>query len=153
MPLNVLSDTDIIKVRTQYYLAIENEKEAKNLESLLSGIHPKSTTLVGYEGASKMLLAKHAFLPTQKFSYFNKGKQILEESIAKEPQNIELIFLRYGIQTTCPSFLKYNQNLERDRKMLIAEVKAIKDRDLKNRILTFLITKSNLSDAERSMIQ
>lgn len=149
----MISDADIIKVRTQYYLAIGSEKEAKNLESLLGSIHPKSTTLNGYEGASKMLMAKHAFLPNQKFSYFNKGKQILDEAISKEPQNIELIFLRYGIQTTCPSFLKYNQNLDKDRKMLITEVKGIKDRDLKNRILTFLITKSNLTDAERSAIQ
>lgn len=153
MPLNVLTDTDILKVRTQYYLAIESEKEARVLESLLGEIKPKTTTLLGYEGASKMLMAKHVFMPNQKFSYFNKGKEILEGAITKEAGNIELVFLRFGIQSTCPSFLKYNQSLEKDRKMLITEVKNLKDRDLKNRILTYLITKSNLTDAERSLIQ
>jgi hypothetical protein len=153
MPLNVLTDTDILKVRKQYYLAIESEKEARVLESLLGEIKPKTTTLLGYEGASKMLMAKHVFMPNQKFSYFNKGKEILEGAITKEAGNIELVFLRFGIQSTCPSFLKYNQSLEKDRKMLITEVKNLKDRDLKNRILTYLITKSNLTDAERSLIQ
>ncbi len=152
-PINISSDNDIIKIRNQYYLAISEEGETRKLLNILENISIKSSLILGYEGASKMLLAKHVFLPNQKFSFFNDGKKILESAISSDPSSLELLFLRFSIQSSCPSFLKYNQSLEKDRKSLVSGVKFLNDKDLKTRILTYLITKSNLTEAERKQIQ
>jgi hypothetical protein len=84
---------------------------------------------------------------------FVEGKAILEEAIKNDPKNIELIFLRYPVQLNAPSILDYNQNVASDKKTLVNEVKSIKDKDLKSRILVFLLSDGKLTEAERKAIQ
>ncbi|MCF8253908.1 MAG: hypothetical protein K9H61_13680 [Bacteroidia bacterium] len=147
------NNQEIASIREQYHQAIYEEKAAVDLSKAMGLIQNKSTLELAYQGATQMLLAKYAFLPNQKYSNFISGKALLEQAILKEPSNIELIYLRYGIQLNAPSFLSYQQNLEADKMFLIEHVKAVADKDLHKRILVLLLAQGKLTDAERKLLQ
>ncbi|OYU97684.1 MAG: hypothetical protein CFE21_05170 [Bacteroidetes bacterium B1(2017)] len=151
LPIN--PSKELIEMRDHFHHAIKDEKAANSLESSLSQISEKTSTQQGYEGANKMILAKYATLPTRKYSLYVNGKTLLETAISKDPENIELIYLRFIIQTNSPSFLGYNQNLGSDRAFLLEHTKALTDKDLKTRISTFLVIEGKLSEAERKKLQ
>jgi len=146
-------DKDLLTMRAEYYQAINSEEIAVKLDKELGAISNKTFLQMGYFGANKMILAKFAFWPNTKYALLVEGKAILEEAIKNDPKNIELIFLRYPVQLNAPSILDYNQNVASDKKTLVNEVKSIKDKDLKSRILVFLLSDGKLTEAERKAIQ
>lgn len=97
----------------------------------------------GYKGAIMMVMAKHLFNPYNKWKSFGDGKKLLEQSILSEPENLELIYLRFCIQTNAPGFLGYNANIPNDRRLLKDNVEQIKDKSLKVKIITYLTLVEN----------
>ena len=79
-------------------------------------------------------MAKHAVNPLSKYSYFNKGKKALDNAVSKDPNNLEIRFMRYISQEQTPAFLGYNKDLKNDKTFILAEYKKSKDEDLNKRI-------------------
>ena len=140
---------NLLDVRKAYYLAVDNEESLKAFETMLINFNNPDNTILGYIGMSFMLKAKYAWLPNDKWEYFNKGKKFLESAISKDPNNIELKFMRFCIQNNTPSFLRYNKNLETDKWHIFKLFSAILDDDLKFRISNYmLVEKVKLTEAE-----
>lgn len=140
------------EIRQAYELAANDETIANNLLKKVDLLSSTSTTMEGYKGAITMMLAKFQFNPVSKFSYFNKGKAILEQAIVKDKNNIEIIYLRYCIQCNVPSFLDYKNNIPTDKQFLLSNLSKLKDNDLKIRIMSFLKSSGNLSAAEYKLL-
>ena len=92
----------------------------------------KDNTIIAYVGANTLLQSKFSENIIQKFNCFEKGKQIIEQAIKNDPDNIEIIFLRYLNQINSPWFLNYKQNISEDYELLISNVNFINDPYLKN---------------------
>jgi hypothetical protein len=84
-----------------------------------------------------MLKAKYESNPFTKLSYFNEGKDLIERSILRDPNNIELRYIRFTIQRNLPGFLNYDQDIFRDSITVAKQVRYLKDVDLKNRITNY----------------
>lgn len=127
------------EVRAFFDKAIYNETEAiklcKNYETSLDVIEQ------GYVAATIITRAKFVINPYKKYAYFEQGKIKLEALLNKYPDEVELRFIRYMIQTNIPSFLGYKSALKTDRLFLVTQVTAIKDQDLKTRITAYLAAK------------
>ncbi len=132
---------DLQKVRKYYYLAIDSEEKFKEFENILVKCSNPDNTILGYIGMSFMLKAKYAWLPNYKMEYFTKGKNFLESAISKDPNNIELKFMRFCVQNDTPRFLSYKMNLEKDKNFLIKSFPSIKDKDLKQKIASYMLEK------------
>ena len=97
--------------------------EAKGIDDLDAIINLKLTNstefnqniMVGYRGICTAMKAEYTFWPLIKLRYFNKGVEILENSIATRAC-LENIYLRLLLQLNTPAFLKYNENIENDLK-------------------------------------
>ena len=63
-----------------------------------------------------------------KLFYFQKGKKILESSIKKNPNSVELRFLRYTIQKNLPRFLFYYNHMDKDLIFFINNINSITDK-------------------------
>ncbi len=104
--------------RAAFYKAMASDnKEAINAQlSLLqkSGITEKAA----YEGALLMKKASVISRPFEKLNLFKSGHGKLEAAIAADRDNVEYRFLRLMIQEHAPKFLKYNDNLAEDAKMV-----------------------------------
>lgn len=145
------SNLSITEVRNAYEKAVYSEQVANELLDKLNSTN--NNTLLGYKGTVTMMMAKHVFSPYKKLNYFKNGKEILEQTILKEPLNIELRFLRFSIQSNSPKFLEYHSNLQSDKLFLLKEVKTLTDADLKQRITNFLLKSSEVNKTEKLTLQ
>ncbi len=147
------SNKSLSEIRSLYHASIYSADQSKEIINYFDS-KPSSTPIeLAYEGASRMVRAKHVFFPTEKLSTFQKGKTLVEEAIKKEPNSIEIRYLRFSIQLGSPSFLAYRSNLSEDRKFIINHYSEVKDIELKTRLKDFLIKEANLSIEERKIIK
>jgi len=130
---------EIEEVRLLFHKAESSQKLCVELIELLEPYNEKNNALLsGYKACATMLMAKHLINPFSKFSYFKRGKIMLEKAIQFDQRNIELRFLRYTIQTNVPSFLNYSDNKENDRVFLDQSLSKMNDQKLKNIISAYL---------------
>lgn len=94
---------------------VENRTTAESFlkrEIIVSDLKDK-ITINAYKGVCKMMMAEYVSNPISKYSWFNEGKDMLEQSI-KMNRNVENIHLRLMVQLNAPSFLGYGTNIEKD---------------------------------------
>lgn len=108
----------------------------------------------GYQAMYMFMMAQHSSDLFSKWSYFHKGKKLLEEVISQNPDNIELKFLRFMIQTNIPAILGYNTDIHTDKKELMYALtnKKIIDTDLEQRIKQLLKKNSYLTEKEKQIL-
>lgn len=124
------------------YLERANADANKCLEfyEVMDRHKDESPTAQGYFALATMIQAKRFGNPFTKLSYFNKGKKILEEAIEENPDNPELRFLRFAVQTKVPAILMYYGDLESDQLILDTYLETNND-GLAERIRRFYVLK------------
>ena len=148
----VAQQPSLEEVRSLYQKAESSEKAAKSLLELLDETAEDEPLLLAYKASGTMLMAKHAFSPFSKMSYFKKGKKMLQRAVDTAPDNVEIRFLRFAIQASTPSFLGYKDFMEEDKKFLLKELPKLEDRALKQLVLPFLLNSEYLTEAEKRLI-
>lgn len=151
MLLAPLEHLSVTYMRSAYEQATGNEKAARELLSRLSA--EQGTIACGYKGAVTMIMAKHVFNPYKKLDWFTSGKDQLEKAISANPQLTELRYLRLTIQCNTPSFLHYNNNIRGDISHIMASLPSIDDKDLRTRMIKFLLACKHITSAERLTLQ
>jgi uncharacterized protein YfkK (UPF0435 family) len=81
----------------------------------------------------------------------------ISKAVNAMPNNIEIRFLRYSIQSNTPAFLGYSKNLKEDRNVMVS---ALVNRSLVNsnkklfsEIYQFLVDENSLSQSEKNIIE
>jgi hypothetical protein len=145
----------MVQLRSQYYKASEDNKEAERFLKSLSSETESNPLTYGYRGMAELISAKHSINPYSKINHFVKGKGYLEKAIQLSPENPELRWLRFSVQTNAPSFLAYNSNIPMDKKyllkVLLKEVSV--DADLYQRVLEFSLQSPDFTKEEKEKIR
>ena len=130
------SSNDLYKVRELYFKVSLEEEELETFENYLNKkIKTSNPEIEGYKCVLWFLKAKEYYNPYKKYEAFSEGKKQLELLITKNPNSIELRFLRLTIQDNLPSFLGYDDNITEDNKFIKKNIKSLKnDLDLIKRI-------------------
>lgn len=139
--------------RKAYDEAVYKASAGKTFLAQAEKLNPTEPLIMGYVGAVKMIMAKHYINPWSKLNSFNQGKELLEKALTLQPEVIELVFLRFSIQSNSPTFLQYNQHLSKDKTFLLNNVASLKDKTLKDKIINYLLTSEALSPAEKQKLQ
>lgn len=141
------------KVRASYKDAAGDKEKVPFFNALLSSVTTDDRVeLLGYKGAGIALKGKHAKKLKDKRDLFIEGVTLLENTIAKAPNNVELRFIRIGIQENVPKLLKYKANIEEDKLVLLAKYQNIKDKDLKNHIGAYIQQSTVFTAQEKQKI-
>ena len=141
------------EVRSLYEKSVNDESACKKLIEILSPYNENSNPLfTGYKASAIMMMAKHVFNPFSKMSYFKKGKKILENAVKADDKNVELRFLRFNVQTHMPSFLGYNNDIERDKTFLETSFRKISDESLKEFLLPYLKNSDYISADKKKQL-
>lgn len=119
MMLVPYNNPDINLVRTNYSIAVQDKNLCKRMIEELEQSKEKSAVYLAYLGGYQTIWAHHVFSPMSKFSTFKKGKKNIELAISKEPENVEIRYIRFMVQKNAPSFLGYNGNLKEDKDYMI----------------------------------
>ncbi|WP_236709623.1 hypothetical protein [Elizabethkingia ursingii] len=124
---------DLEFVRSNYNKAVTDKSLcALMIKDLLQT--DSDAVLFAYLGGLETIWAKHAINPISKLKTFNKGKRKIEQAVQKEPENIEIRFIRLSVQKHAPSFLSYNKNIEEDLLFIQTHKKEIKSQILLNNV-------------------
>lgn len=122
------------EIRNSYRAATKSETDAEKFYDLVKNTTSSDKAeLVAYKGAAKALLARYEPLAKRK-QKLKEGIQWVEDAIAKSPKNVEVRLVRLSIQENIPKFLKYNENIEEDRKFIKDALPSIKDKGLSEMI-------------------
>lgn len=149
--INVLS-TDINTVRAAYKEAGQDDTKIEAFNNLLTHISTNDdVVLVAYKGAAITLLAKNERKIKDKKSLVIEGVSYVEYAIEKEPNNIEVRFIRLGIQENTPKLLKYKSNIEEDKQFILKQFKNISSSNLRNHIKDYILQSKAFSDEEKSV--
>ena len=132
--VNISNGQNIEKIRRLYLQSSNNDAKLDSLNYWLSNYNQTNNLMSAYYGVNLILKSKYLKNPFKKIKYFEKGREILEDAIIKEPDNIELIFLRYTVQKNTPSILMYKKDIEEDYQSIKSELDSIKDQRLKKHI-------------------
>ena len=134
LSVNISNGQNIEKIRRLYLQSSNNDAKLDSLNYWLSNYNQTNNLMSAYYGVNLILKSKYLKNPFKKIKYFEKGRKILEDAIIKEPDNIELIFLRYTVQKNTPSILMYKKDIEEDYQSIKSELDSIKDQRLKKHI-------------------
>lgn len=119
--LLILTSFSIVKMdRSTIYGALAGNSEA-SIDVELSRLDGEQNNALvnAYKGALRMKKAAFVKGPPNKLKMFKSGAHLLEEKIKEYPTNPEFRFLRLLIQEHAPKILKYNKNLDEDKKLII----------------------------------
>jgi len=142
---------DIITIRNLYYRASTSKEDAEKFKTVLEAIHTPDECIKGYIAVCYMIEAKHIHNPSSKLNYFDKGRNLLDNAIKNNPDNIELKFLRICVQANTPFFLGYNKQIETDKAFILSKYSSISDLDLKKRIKEFINQSSICTPQEKNI--
>jgi hypothetical protein len=147
----------INQIRKLFYEAVESEEKLEELENFFHKnfnekaliYHP---ALLAYTGAIDALKAKHAINPFTKFSRVLSSLNTLERAVNREPNNLEIRFIRFSILHNLPGFLGYGKERNDDMMVIVSQL-AKKDytrydsKLLKN-VIEFMLTSERLNDSQ-----
>ena len=149
--LSFANHIDKMELRKQYYQSLDNKKLADDFMFKMESISVEhDALLLAYKGMAYFLEANLSINPYAKYTYFKKGKSLLEEAVNKNPWNAEIRFMRFCVQTSAPKFLGYIANIETDKYYLVEQWKGLNDADLKNKISNYMLTLSCFNDSQKT---
>lgn len=152
------ADNEVPFYRKLFVASVENAEVARIFDNKTRGINEQSPPLMmGFRAMCYMVLCKHTLNFFHRLSYFNKGKNLLETSLAKEPNNPELVFFRFSVQTHVPALLGYSDHIRSDKDFLINYLRETfatknKDVDLYNNIKQYLLQCDACTNKEKELI-
>jgi hypothetical protein len=111
---------DIQKIRADYVAAVRNSGKATQLCKDLEKIKNPEPLILAYLGSVQAIKAKHAWNPVSKMACLKQGFETLNMAVLKDPNQLEIRFLRFSLQFYVPAVLGYSKNLDTDKKKIIA---------------------------------
>ncbi|RED43138.1 hypothetical protein DFQ10_10650 [Winogradskyella eximia] len=149
--ITVLS-LDVSTVRNAYKEAAQDSSKIEAFSKLLTNVSKNDdVTLVAYKGAAIALLARNEKRIKDKKDLFVEGISYVEYAIEKAPNNIEVRFIRLGIQENTPKILKYKGDIEEDKQFILKQFKNINSSNLRNHIKDYILQSKSFSDEEKSV--
>ncbi len=150
--MSFASELTIADVRSLFKQAAFDQQACTKLIYSLKHQASERVVFAAYKASGLMMNAKYVGNPLDKFSTFSKGKTLLEQTVSKEPTNLEIRFLRLAMQANTPSFLGYSDAIPRDKKFVLQNVKTETDLELKNMIVAYLQKSDVLTHAEKKQL-
>lgn len=148
-----VSNPTLNEVRDLYRQSAKSEKTCMHMIEVLKNFDESNHPLfAGYRASAVMMMAQYTSNPFQKWSYFSRGKKLLEKAIAKSPQNIELRCLRFAVQANVPEVAGYKGDLERDKRFIIKNYAQVQEPALRKNIQYFMDEWGNLTPEERQKL-
>ncbi|NCP22457.1 MAG: hypothetical protein COS42_10975 [Flavobacteriales bacterium CG03_land_8_20_14_0_80_35_15] len=107
-----------------------------------------------YFGAMLLMKSRYAKFPLTKYSYFKKGKLVLDNCIKNYKMNLEMRYLRFVFQNQIPDFLNYHANIDEDFSVIVKGIeKADLNKDFKIKILNNMLIVKKLTPNQGTQIK
>ena len=148
-----IKSQSLVQARSDFFRIAENPSEQSaysNVPMDQQNLNPASKA---YYGAITAMMANTVYNPFTRFSYFSRGKQMIETAVIEDRMNWEIRLVRFMVQVKCPSFLNYNNIIE-DKTLIISDIlnNCKLNKDLKELAVNFLVSSGKLSAREMKLL-
>jgi len=148
-----IQSIDLNTIRDGYKEAAQDKAKVSSLNAQLASVTKNDKpVLVAYKGAGIALKGRYAKKIKEKKQLFIEGVTLVEYALKKAPTNIELRFIRLGIQENTPKLLKYKGSIKEDKNYILSHYKAIKSLKLKKHIKEYTLQSKVFSVEEKELI-
>ena len=142
---------DLNNIRSEYPKAVQSAENAAKLDAELAKINSSGKSeLIAYNGAISTVKAKFAKKKSEKKDFFKAGVSLIESAVKADPSNIEIRYIRMGVQENSPRFLGYHKNIEADKYFILKNFGTISSKELKALIKDFVQKSKNFSESEKA---
>ena len=149
--LNIQS-VDLNTIRDGYKEAAQDKTKVSSLNTQLASVTKKNKpVLVAYKGAGIALKGRYSKKIKDKKQFFVEGVTLVEFALKKAPNNIELRFIRLGIQENTPKLLKYKGEIDVDKDYILSHYKTVKSSNLKKHIKEYALQSKVFSVEEKKV--
>jgi len=155
IPANLVSAQSLTleEIRRDFPKASKDESACGELYSKMELSANKTDPIwMAYHGTITVMLAKYSMNPFRKLQYFKSGRILIDQSLLKDPNNIELRFLRFTVQDHTPFFLDYHEDLENDKKFILAQLEKVPFPLLKKAIIHYIAESDRFSAEEKKLV-
>ncbi|RYE27740.1 MAG: hypothetical protein EOP42_18805 [Sphingobacteriaceae bacterium] len=114
---------DISRIRKDMLRAINSSKVTDSLYNNLQTINKKPALVVAYFGALEALKAKNSWNPYNKIKYLNLSGKTVQQAVNSNPEDMEIRFVRFSIQSNLPHFLGLAKDLDADKNQILHQLK------------------------------
>ncbi len=149
-------------IRTNYYASVENEDLVevieKYIEKKFSSDKEKYPNLIlAYIAALQSVKSKHAFWPLTKLEYFNESMELFSRVVSREPNSLEIRFLRFAILHHVPGILGHSAERQDDAneifKLLFKRDYSSITEEIQIGIAEFLVRSERLEPEKEKMLK
>ena len=109
-------------LRSWYRAAVPDEAAASAFWDRLAGYRGEDPLVLGYRAAARCLMARTVWNPWLKLTYVQEAMGLFREAVRRNPEHLEVRFLRFSIQHHLPAFLNESRELAADRQALLAQL-------------------------------
>lgn len=154
-----LKAMDIHQLRKDYIVSVADSEKADQLYKQLKAVKNPDALTLAYLGSVEAIQGKHAWNPVNKLSYLKQGFATIDKAVIKDPNQLEVRFLRFSLQYYVPAFLGYSKNLLADKDKIIALIKNTSAADLKmdkevfRNIVNFMIDSKKCNAQEIAVLK
>src|SRR5690606_30905311 len=131
---------DLKTIRAKYLKAVESAEITTKIDGELANVNSSSRpVLIAYKGAVSTLKAKFSKSKSEKKEFFKQGVVLIESAVKAEPSNIEIRYIRLGVQENSPKFLGYHKNIEEDKDFILKNFAMVSSKELGEVIKNFAL--------------
>ncbi|MBW8361783.1 MAG: hypothetical protein K0M56_06290 [Kaistella sp.] len=145
------SNTDLDSVRKNYPSANLSKANADAFKNTVAKASSSDAVFKGYKAASEIISAKF-MKGNERKAALTGGIKSLESTIAANPAQVELRFIRFSIQENLPKIVKYNSKITEDKNFILKNYSR-QNSGLKNYIKTYLKSSKLLTPAEKASLK
>lgn len=113
---------ELSQLRDQYPQAANSSQLATTMWRSCRKYAGDEAIIYAYQAAARALMSHHSWNPLEKLDYLKESMRLFRKAVKMTPENPEVRFLRFSIQTELPAFLSMNQDLEADKAMILARL-------------------------------
>ncbi|MCB2408188.1 hypothetical protein [Hymenobacter lucidus] len=138
-------------LRRHYEQAAADKAAGEKFYKLMADYNDKDAVVLGYKGAAEAIRARDASM-FNKLGYVQAASRTFDQAVALDPNNAEVRFLRFSVETNLPAFLGLSQHIDEDRQLLVQTLlkhpKSGLDTEAFETVRGFLVGRGHVSEAE-----
>ena len=105
-------------LRRHYELAAADKAAGEKFYQLLANYQDHNALVLAYKGASEAIRARDASM-FNKLTYVQDAAKTFEHAVRLDPQNPEIRFLRFSVESNLPAFLGLSKHVDEDKELLL----------------------------------
>ncbi|MEQ9425654.1 MAG: hypothetical protein RJQ09_14610 [Cyclobacteriaceae bacterium] len=144
-------------LRKVFHAAVLDAEKIPEFLSIVKGIKNPTPIEMAYQAAAEALKAQEEWNPVEKLLYLKKFNKMMQKAVDLDASEIEIRFLRFGIEYNIPGILGFSKNMPSDKQMIIDSVARIEkfevDQNFTRYILTLLSDSGLCSEEEINLVR